>query len=125
MGFIILCILIIIVCLGLIAITVVQNSKKEDEGNSLSGFGVHILMGVKQTNEFLTGGTWILMGLLGLLSLGFYHVTKNKRTNFVSPNLQIVKEQEKLEELNTTENKDEQVEAQKKDLENNVDSDKK
>ena len=39
----------------------VQNSRKDDESNTLGNLGVHILMGVKQTNDFLTGTTWILM----------------------------------------------------------------
>ena len=75
----------------------VQNSKKEDEGNTLGNFGVHILMGVKQTNDFLTGTTWVLMISLFLICLGFHHVTKSRDKNFISPNLEVVKKQQQEE----------------------------
>ncbi len=95
MAFTFLCILTVIICLFLIAITMVQSSKKEDEGNSLGNMGVHVLMGVQQTNEFLTGGTWILLGSLFLVCLAFHSVTKNKKEKFVSPTLAMLKEQNK------------------------------
>jgi len=109
MNFIFLSILVVIVCIALIAITMVQNSKKEDEGNTLGSLGVHILMGVKQTNDFLTGTTWVLMVSLFLICLGFHHVTKNRQGDFVSPNLEMLKKQqsENLDDKEVVEKKEE------------------
>lgn len=108
MGFIFLSICTVIVCVALIAITMVQNSKKEDEGNTLGNLGVHVLMGVQQTNNFLTGATWILMSLLLMICLGFHHVTKDKDGDFVSPNLEMLKQQVEKEktDLETKESND-------------------
>ena len=101
MGFIFLSIFAVIVCVALIAITMVQNSKKEDEGNTLGSLGVHVLMGVKQTNNFLTGTTWILMSLLFVICLGFHHIKKDRGSNFVSPNLEILKKQVEGEKVDS------------------------
>lgn len=116
MNFVFLCILTVIVCIALIAITMVQNSRKDDESNTLGNLGVHILMGVKQTNDFLTGTTWILMISLFLLCFGFHHVIKNHDKDIISPNLEIVKKQQ-----------NEKSEKMKDDLkdENNNDSNEK
>ena len=88
--FIFLAVLISIISIFVIAITIVQNSKK-DEGNNLDGMGAHILMGVKQTNDFLVGTTWILFSILVLLSFLINRSVKGKK-NIISPNLEYVKQ---------------------------------
>jgi len=61
-------VLLFIICIFLILIVLVQNSKG---GGLASNFqSSNQIMGVRKTNDFLEKATWVLAGLLLILSIG-------------------------------------------------------
>lgn len=91
-------ILTILTAVLLIVSTVLQNSKKEGDGNTLGNMGANQIIGVKKTSDLLERSTWVLLILLFMLSLGTFALVKSDTTNFTSPNLERIQQKNAFRE---------------------------